>query len=229
MKTKKRPAQVNGSSALKNRIVGDGMVSVSKLVANPANWRTHPAEQEAAVEDLLKEVGWVQNVIVNKRTGNLVDGHLRVQIARKRNEDKIPVVYVDLTQREEDLVLASLDPLAALAKIDEGKLAEILKRSDPQGESLRALLADMGEEISTRATTVSKPEVDFAEELLEEHNYVVLYFENSVDWANLLSVLDLPSVKASHSKKHFAVQGVGRVIRGTIALEKLRKLWGAKS
>ena len=51
------------------------------------------------------------------------------------------------------------------------------------------------------------------------------YFDNTVDWLNLLSILELPSVQAHHSKPGFRVQGIGRVVRGADAIEKLRK-WG---
>ena len=42
---------------LRNRIVGSGEEAPEKLLLNPKNWRTHSAEQEAALEGLLTEVG----------------------------------------------------------------------------------------------------------------------------------------------------------------------------
>lgn len=75
---------------------------------------------------MLDRVGWVQQVIVNQRTGHLLDGHLRVSLALKKNEATIPVVYVDVSPEEERLVLASLDPIAGLAGIDHEKQTELL-------------------------------------------------------------------------------------------------------
>jgi len=95
---------------LRSRIVGNGMEDPEKLLAHPKNWRTHSPDQAAAVERLLQEVGWVSPVVVNKKTGRIIDGHLRVALAKKRNEKKIPVVYVSLSEKEEDLVLTMLDP-----------------------------------------------------------------------------------------------------------------------
>jgi hypothetical protein len=37
------------------------------------------AAQEAALAGILGQVGWVQQVLVNRRTGHVVDGHLRVR------------------------------------------------------------------------------------------------------------------------------------------------------
>jgi hypothetical protein len=113
-----------------NRIVGHGEEAPDQLLANPKNWRIHPASQQEGLAALLDRVGWVQSVVVNKRTGFLVDGHLRVTLAMRRDEPTIPVVYVDLTEAEEDLVLATIDPISALAGTDQ--------------DSLRALLIDMG-------------------------------------------------------------------------------------
>src|SRR5262245_5153725 len=96
------------------------------LVGNPKNWRLHPRHQSDAVTAALDRVGWVQPVIVNKRTGHLVDGHLRVALALSRDEVTIPVSYVDLDEEEERLVLATLDPLGALAGQDEAALKGLL-------------------------------------------------------------------------------------------------------
>jgi ParB-like chromosome segregation protein Spo0J len=212
---------------LKNRIVGSGNVDVATLKANPKNWRTHTDEQRRAMSDVLEQVGWVQRVIVNKTTENMIDGHLRVEIASERKEKSVPVVFVELTPKEEDVILASFDPISSLAGLEPTKLAELLDDLEVEGEGLGKMLEEMAEGIAKkRGSGDEKPEVEFSEELLEEHNFVVLYFDNSVDWLNLLSILELPSVKASHSKPGFKVQGIGRVVRGADALEKFRK-WGA--
>ena len=47
----------------RNRIVGSGEEAPDQLVANPANWRTHPPEQQRALAGALGEVGWVAQVI----------------------------------------------------------------------------------------------------------------------------------------------------------------------
>jgi hypothetical protein len=64
-----------------NRIAGYGSENPEQLLANPRNWRVHPSEQQSALTGVLESVGVVQNVIVNSRSGHLVDGHLRVSLA----------------------------------------------------------------------------------------------------------------------------------------------------
>jgi DNA modification methylase len=124
-----------------NRITGSGEEAPDQLLAHPDNWRVHPKAQQDALAGVLDQVGWVQNVIVNQRTGHVVDGHLRVALAISRGEPSVPVLYVDLSEDEERLVLASLDPLAAMATIDEAKLRELLAEVSVDSESLAAMLA----------------------------------------------------------------------------------------
>jgi DNA modification methylase len=131
------------SSGWRNRIVGHGNVPPGDLVPNPRNWRSHPAEQQRALAGALAEVGWVAEVLVNRTTGNVVDGHLRIELALAREEPSVPVTYVDLSEEEERLVLASLDPLAAMATAEEEQLAALLAGLDPADDALRALLDDL--------------------------------------------------------------------------------------
>jgi hypothetical protein len=128
----------------RSRIVDRGEAAPADLVANPRNWRGHPPAQRDALAGLLDQVGWVQDVVVNRRTGHLVDGHLRVELARSRNETKVPVVYVDLSEEEEALVLVSLDPLAAMATADPEKLAALLGDAKANDEALRSMLTQLG-------------------------------------------------------------------------------------
>lgn len=116
----------NTSGALQSRIVGEGDEAPDQLLANPLNWRRHPKEQQVALEAMLRRVGWVQRVIVNKRTGHIVDGHLRVEVALRRNEPRVPVLYVDLSEEEEKVVLAAIDPIGGLAETDQTMLDDLL-------------------------------------------------------------------------------------------------------
>ncbi len=131
------------AGAWRSRIVGTGTEDPTQLVANPRNWRIHPKGQQDALSSVLDEVGWVQQVMVNRTTGNVVDGHLRVELALSREEAEVPVLYVELTEEEEALVLASLDPLSAMAATDADKLRELLAEVTVDQADLAAQLASM--------------------------------------------------------------------------------------
>ena len=124
------------------RIVGHGEEAPDQLLANPANARVHPRTQQDAMAGILGEVGFVQSVLVNQRTGCLVDGHMRVQIALREGQTTIPVTYVDLSPEEERKVLATFDPLGALASTDYGAYGELVDGLELGSESLAGLVAE---------------------------------------------------------------------------------------
>lgn len=129
--------------AFKSRIVGEGEEDPTQLLANPLNWRVHPNFQKEGVRDALKEIGFIQRVIVNKTTGHLVDGHLRVSIAMEEGLDAIPVEYVELTIEEEKKALATLDPLTGLAATDGETLGKLMDGIQFDGSVLQGAMDDL--------------------------------------------------------------------------------------
>lgn len=124
----------------KNRIVGYEDRDPADLLANSKNWRMHGARQQQALQTAIGLVGFVDPVTVQQGTDMVVDGHLRVLLAMRHNEPTIPVQYVDLTDEEADLVLATFDPIGELAESDDAMLAELLAGMEDEGrEVLQAL------------------------------------------------------------------------------------------
>ena len=157
----------------RNRIVGHGEEAPDQLLANPKNWRLHPKHQQDALAGVLSEVGWVQDVIVNRTTGHVVDGHARVGIAISKREASVPVVYVELTPDEEAKVLATFDPLGAMAGADREQLEDLLKEVRTDDAALRGALRDLADDNGIELGgggphQAPEAEVDRAEELREK-------------------------------------------------------------
>ncbi len=129
----------------RNRIVGHGVKPASQFMANPKNWRTHPQNQRDALHGALNEVGWVAPVVENVRSGNLVDGHERVWQALRNGDADVPYIEVDLSEAEEAYVLATLDPIGALADTDAGLLADLLKDVQSGEPGIQAMLEDLAD------------------------------------------------------------------------------------
>lgn len=132
-------------SIWRNRIVGYGEQPASQFLANPNNWRIHPQAQREALRGALNEVGWVQAVIVNRRTGYLVDGHERVWQALQNGDAIVPYIEVDLSEEEERYVLATLDPIGAMAQADAMALDELLQEIHSEEAGVQALLEELAE------------------------------------------------------------------------------------
>ncbi len=73
----------------------------------------------------------------------LVDGHLRQSLDP---DQVVPVLVLDVDEGEAELLLATLDPLAALATADAPKLSELLDRVAVDSEAARELLASLARE-----------------------------------------------------------------------------------
>ena len=142
--------QPKNTASYRNRIVGTADVDPTTLKPNPRNWRGHTSAQSAALREILSTVGWVTDVIVNKTTGNLIDGHLRVETAIKNHEKSIPVKYVELTEDEERMVLATFDPIAAMAEADEKLLQELVNSIPPDEIDLSKF--DLGIDLGPKHT-----------------------------------------------------------------------------
>lgn len=127
--------------AWESRIVGHGKVRVEDVIFNPDNWRIHPSEQQDVLGAALHEVGFVRSVTVNQRTGHLVDGHLRLELAQETGEQELDVELVSLSPGEEAEILALLDPIAALAATDRQQYANLLKDLQAENDAVRDFLA----------------------------------------------------------------------------------------
>jgi len=148
---------------LESRIIEHGEAAPADLVANPHNWRVHPQAQLDALAAVLDTVGWVQDVIFNRQSGYLLDGHARVAIATQRGETSVPVVYVDLNEEEERLMLATLDPLSAMAESDRAALEDLLALVKTEDEALGAMfgaLANGYEPLTISESPSLGPEFD---------------------------------------------------------------------
>jgi len=130
---------------LNNRIIGHGEEAVDQLLANPLNYRLHPDNQQQALAGAIDDIGFIRSVTVNKRTGRVVDGHLRVTLAARSGVETLPVEYVDLDEAEEAQALLSLDPIAAMAASDKAKLDELMRAVQSDDERVQQMMADIAE------------------------------------------------------------------------------------
>lgn len=133
---------------MRNRITGAGTADPTQLLANPSNWRMHPEHQQRALEGALREIGWTETVLVNERSGHVVDGHLRVELALRRGDQEIPVTYIDLPEEEERLVLATLDPMAGYAETDEQAARDLLEQIQVGDADLQQYLAERASDLN---------------------------------------------------------------------------------
>jgi len=131
---------------IRDRIIGLRRVRASELRPSPANWRTHPAAQSDALRGLLAEIGYCDALIARELEDGgleLIDGHLR---AETTPEIEVPVLVLDVDETEARKILTTLDPLAALAGADAGKLDELLKEFETDSEAVQKMIDGLARE-----------------------------------------------------------------------------------
>lgn len=88
---------------------------------------------------MLRQIGYA-DALLARRDGDrlvLVDGHLRQGLDP---EQVVPVLVLDLDEREADVLLATLDPLAAMAVPEPEALRDLLGRVEVSSAAVRDLL-----------------------------------------------------------------------------------------
>src|SRR5215472_18133311 len=105
-------AEMPVSNAIRDRIQDFRRVPARELLDNDGNPRRHPQAQRDALRGVLEQVGIAGALVAyqSERQGGkltLIDGHLR-----KQDYDlDWPVLVLDVTDAEADLLLATHDPL----------------------------------------------------------------------------------------------------------------------
>jgi len=174
----------------------DPAYPLAKIKDNPLNWRKHPPGQRQALNAAIQAVGYADAAIINTTTGHLVDGHMRVDEARKRGDKTIPALLGTWTVEQERQILLTKDPLAAMAQTNAEALSALADTQSKmldkfQGEHKKnlerlhkglesyALRVEAGEEEATplniaaqtrkrkQVESTSQIEVDADEEMLD--------------------------------------------------------------
>ena len=169
----------------------------------------------------IEEFGYVSPLIINKEF-EIIGGHQRVKVLKELGYEEIDCVVIDNISKEKEKLLN-----IALNKISGSWNEKLLKDllidldindlglSGFDKEELNELINDGDNSIIDEVIEEDvKPEIEFTEELLEEHNYIVLFFDNEVDWLQAQTLFELKSVKSLDSKNGFEKIGIGRVLNG---------------
>jgi hypothetical protein len=181
-------------AGFRDRIVELRKVRASELRKNVRNWRLHPEGQRSALAGMLADVGFVGALIAREVPGGLelLDGHLRADIA---GDTEVPVLIADVDDRDAEKILATYDPLGALALVDTDALAGLLEvvELDEHAE-LRKLLADLHDELVEDVTAKREPlkEVEgMALQPHEHYDYLVVLATTPQEWNVLCDRLGL--------------------------------------
>ena len=189
------------------------------------NSRTHSDTQVAQIQASMQEFGFTNPILVDEEMG-IIAGHGRLEAAIAEDYEVVPVIILNGLSDDQKRAYVIADNKMALnagwndkmLTRELGRLADAafdLSLTGFSPEELSKYLEIDGEE-SEEGT------VEFSEEIGEVHNYVVLYFDNEMDWLSAQTHFNLKSVHSKRQNGKPWSKGVGRVVRGGEYLSRLK-------
>ena len=206
-------------------------IPIAKINPAPYNPRQRltPADHEyQTIKNSLDEFDLVEPLVWNKRTGNLVGGHIRYGILKAKGAKSAPCSVVDLPLEKEKALNVTLNNPNVSGKWEDALLADILREMEQtmpdlyDGLNMAPLTAEvdlpmrggMGDE------TAAEPELEegvgpLNMELMpyEHYDYIVLFFKDSRDFLAAADLFGIQKVKVPGYVGKKTI-GLGRVVDG---------------
>ena len=127
---------------MRNRVKELRFVKASELTPCADNWRLHPKRQRDLMKNVLQTIGYADALIARETENGalaLIDGHLRADVSPNV---EVPVLVVDLNEREAKELLLVHDPIGALAERDDEAVARLLEDFEATNETLERFIGE---------------------------------------------------------------------------------------
>lgn len=111
------------------------MLNAAQLKAAAYNPRKDLRPEDVEYQNLRRSMetfGYVEPIIWNERTGNVVGGHQRLKVLLEKGIEEIEAVVVALPEKDEKILNVLLNKVKG--RWDMGKLSELLQQLNEVGE-----------------------------------------------------------------------------------------------
>jgi ParB-like chromosome segregation protein Spo0J len=181
------------------KVISIVMVPINKIIPNDKNNNIHTEEQKRYARKIFDYQGFRSPLLISNRTGKLVAGHLRLEIAKEKGVKELPCMFQDFDSEEQEYAHLTADnALAAQSSLDfgqinadilefgpfdiellgikdfvieplEGKLPE-LESGEPDCQQVTFVLSNEQKDILDEAIAKAKKEEDIKDELNQNSN-----------------------------------------------------------
>ena len=104
-------------------------MQIDSVKLNPANPRKNDETVEAVVKS-IKAFGYTNPILVRRDDGVVIAGHTRVKALKQLGFDKVPVVYLDLSETDAKAYMLTDNKLTENTEWDFPKLADLFVELD---------------------------------------------------------------------------------------------------
>lgn len=109
-------------------------IKITELKPSEYNPRKISKEERSKLKNSIERFGYVEPIIVNKTTGNIVGGHQRLDVLKELKIEEVDVVEIDINTNEEKALNLALNKISG--EWDEDKLKDLLKGLDQEDKDL---------------------------------------------------------------------------------------------
>jgi hypothetical protein len=192
-----------------------------------APFPTNPREGDVgAIAESLRRFGQQKPIVVQESTRYIVAGNHLWRAAKALGWGEIAANVVEMDDRTAEAYLIADNRTSELGSYNEEALGDLLRKIAQEG-NLRGTGYD-GDDVDEFLRDLEKEtrgkvpaEIEFATELMESHNYVVLYFDNDLDWNSARTKLGIDTVRAPDATETYDRRGIGRILPGVQVLRMI--------
>ena len=189
-------------------------IKISKIKANPENPRVIKDDKFKKLVQSIKDFPEMLDIrpIVVDKNNMVLGGNMRLRACQKAGLTEVAIIKADQLTEEQQREFIIKDNIG-FGEWDWDALANNFDASDLNKWGME--VPEMEEENEEQ-----EQEVEFSEYLGESQNYVVLTFDNDIDWLSAQTHFELKSVYSKRQNGKPWSKGIGRVINGAEYLKK---------
>jgi len=192
------------------------LVSVTEVKENPNNPRLINKDKFKKLVSSIKqfpEMLQLRPIVVNEEN-IILGGNMRYKACIEAGLEKIHIIKAkDLTEEQQKEFI--IKDNVGFGEWDFDTLA-----NEWNNEELIEWGLDVP--VMNEKAEIEEQEIEFSEYLEESHNYVVLLFDNDIDWLSAQTHFELKSVYSKRQNGKPWSKGIGRVVNGAEYLKKLK-------
>jgi ParB-like chromosome segregation protein Spo0J len=182
-------------------------VKVKDLKEAAYNPRVIDADSLNDLKKSIKEFGYIQPIIWNEKTGNMISGHQRLKVLKEENSklSEVEVVVVNLPEIKEKAAVIAFNRIQA--DWDSVKLSSLLNDIRKIDDDFLGLTGFSNNEITNILSTsehINLPDLHYDGEMGNQIGIrptLTFYFENQKDYDKVWEKLKKPSGAEPDSKK----------------------------
>jgi site-specific DNA-methyltransferase (adenine-specific) len=167
------------------------------------------------LKDNIKSFGLVDPLVVNSNM-TIIGGHQRYKACLELGFEEMPCVVLELSESKERALNLALNKITG--DWDKTKLEKLLDDLNVEDIILTGFSDDELSRI-VEDINIESPEYDIAPRMMEEYNYIVLFFRNTLDFQVATDHFGLEMKKEDSREK----VGLGKVIDGSDYLKRINK------